>query len=467
MRSAVADFFEALKRNLRAGGRLAVFRRVGPDAFQVTVEQLIALVAIELLLSFLSDVAAAGVHGRLNVSGLPGALFHLPVLLLASYVVARREHETRLVLLLPIAVLAATPYISAISIGLYIAGDAGWLDLSRRAVSLVYYWGPYVWWMLATGFALLCLTPRQLPARLVNLAVIAALVFVPVYLVPRTAGDPLWIANPDEDSDPEEEKRWYAVASEDAFYAQQELLQRSLAALAPERPGVEDLYFVGVAGYASEDVFRKELDVIGPLFDRRFGTAGRSINLINNPGTALQSPIASVTSLQRTLAHLGQVMNRDEDVLFLYLTSHGSHDRLFALEFWPLRLRDLEPAALRKMLDASGIRWRVIVVSACYSGGFIEPLKDDHTLIVTAADPQHMSFGCGAESEFTYFGKAYFDEALRKTYSFTGAFDTARAAIAVRESAEGREPSNPQMVVGAEIERKLEGMQRRWNGVTE
>ena len=72
-----------------------------------------------------------------------------------------------------------------------------------------------------------------------------------------------------------------------------------------------------------------------------------------------------------------------------------------------------------------------------------------------------MSFGCGAESDFTYFGKAYFDQALRTTYSFTGAFDAARRSIEARERAEGRTPSNPQMYVGREIAHKLEAMEVR------
>jgi hypothetical protein len=188
--------------------------------------------------------------------------------------------------------------------------------------------------------------------------------------------------------------------------------------------------------------------------------------LINNPRTTLQSPIASVTSLQRTLIRVGRLMNRDEDILFLYLTSHGSDDHRFALEFWPLRLRDLEPAALRAMLDSAGIRWRVVVVSACYAGGFIEPLKDDRTLVITEADAHHTSFGCGAKSDFTYFGKAYFDQALRATYSFTAAFDAARLSIEAREQAEGRTRSNPQMYVGPEMARKLAAMEGRMKAVT-
>jgi hypothetical protein len=152
-------------------------------------------------------------------------------------------------------------------------------------------------------------------------------------------------------------------------------------------------------------------------------------------------------------------MNRDQDVLFLYLTSHGSEDHHFALSFWPLHLRDLDPPALRQMLDAAQIRWRIVVVSACYSGGFIEPLKSDTTLVITAADAQHTSFGCGSESDFTYFGKAYFDQALRKRPSFIAAFDDARRIIEARERGEGKAPSNPQIYVGAAMRGKLAGFE--------
>lgn len=461
--AALTGFLGALASNLRAGAKLVRFRAVEPEAFSVSVEQLIALIGIDLLLTFLGDFIAVGRHGSINLLGLPGALFRFPLLVLACYVVARRERNPRLALLAPIAVLAAAQYISIASILLYAANHWGWLKLSLHPARIAYYWGPYIWWLLVTAFAVLCLTRRTLPGRLGHVALIAVLVFLPQWLVPRTSNGPLWVEDAsEEDSDRSERARWYAVASEEAFYAQPEILRRSLEALAPRRPGVENLYFVGVAGYAHEDVFRKELSIIRDLFDRRFATAGRSISLINNPDTALQSPIATVTSLQRTLAHVGKLMNRDEDVLVLYLTSHGSEDHRFALDFWPLRLRDLDPPALRQMLDASGIRWRVIVVSACYSGGFIDPLKNDETLVITAADPHHTSFGCGSESNFTYFGKAYFDEALRRTHSFIEAFGIARTTIETRERAEGKTPSNPQMFVGPEIARKLRALEHKW-----
>jgi hypothetical protein len=381
------------------------------------------------------------------------------LLLLAAYVVSRRTQDGSLALLIPIAVLAAGQCITVAGAVLGLFTDLGWVDLPEP-LSVLLYRGPQLWWLLAAGFAALCLTRGEPRARLLEAGIVAVVIATPLLLLPRAAIAPLWMS----DDDGGHAARSYAVASEDAFYAQPDILRRSLAALRPGRPGVEDIYFVGVAGYAGEDVFRDELKVVSRLFERRFDTVGHSISLINNPGTTLQSPIASVTSLQRTLGRVGRVMNRDEDILFLYLTSHGSDDHRLALEFWPLRLRDLDAASLRGMLDRVGIKWRVIVVSACYAGGFIDPLRDNRTLVITAADAHHMSFGCGAESDFTYFGKAYFDQALRTTYSFTGAFDAARRSIEARERAEGRTPSNPQMYVGPEMARKLQQLEARWKG---
>jgi Peptidase C13 family len=101
----------------------------------------------------------------------------------------------------------------------------------------------------------------------------------------------------------------------------------------------------------------------------------------------------------------------------------------------------------------------VLVVSACYSGGFIEPLKDDHTLIITASSATKTSFGCGNESEATYLARALYDEALRKTHSIEAAFNTARDSIREREKAQGFEPSDPQIFVGAAIREKLMQLQ--------
>jgi hypothetical protein len=245
------------------------------------------------------------------------------------------------------------------------------------------------------------------------------------------------------------------------LYLQPQLAQASIKALAPQRRGIPEFYFVGFAPYARENVFLQESEVIRTLMDERFDTSGRSLLLVNNRKTLRQYPLATVTNLRAALQRIGQVINKDEDILVLYLTSHGSKTHKLSASYWPLRLQELDPALLKEILDESGIRWRVIIVSACYSGGFIEPLRGPTTLIMTAADATHTSFGCGSESDFTYFGKALFDEQLRETYSFEEAFTRAMPVIREREQAEQEEFSNPQLAVGDEIRPKLEQIERR------
>ena len=127
----------------------------------------------------------------------------------------------------------------------------------------------------------------------------------------------------------------------------------------------------------------------------------------------------------------------------------------------PLELQQLTPTALGRALNDSGIKWKVLVVSACYSVGFVEPLKDANTVIITAADDKSSSFGCESGRDFTYFGRAYFNDALANTYSFTEAFETAKREVTELERAEGRAPSSPQMWVGDAIRGKLVSLARR------
>jgi hypothetical protein len=252
-----------------------------------------------------------------------------------------------------------------------------------------------------------------------------------------------------------------AITDERHFHRQQKILDEALARLAPERPGVEDLYFVGVAPYASQDVFARELASVRRLFDERFGTAGRSIALVNSPSTLSDAPFATATNLRAVLERVGRLMNPEEDVLFLFITTHGDERHELAFELPPLALQQLTPTALARKLHDSGIKWKVLVVSACYSGGFVEPLKDANTVVITAADATSTSFGCAAGRDFTYFGRAYFGEALGRTFSFTEAFEAARASVGEQERAEHLAPSSPQIFIGNAVRDKLVSIERR------
>jgi hypothetical protein len=218
--------------------------------------------------------------------------------------------------------------------------------------------------------------------------------------------------------------------------------------------GPPELYFLGVAGFAPQDVFLKEIRSAQQLFDRRFGTRGRSMVLVNNVQTAATVPLAGLRNLQAALTGIARKMDVERDVLFLFLTSHGGADE-FAIEYPPLPLSNLTAEELRAMLDRAGVKWRVIVISACYSGSFIPALEDKQTLVVTAAAADRSSFGCSSENDFTYFGDAYIGHALEHQNSFIDGFEEARRSIAQREHAERLTPSEPQIYVGAAIRAKL------------
>jgi len=104
----------------------------------------------------------------------------------------------------------------------------------------------------------------------------------------------------------------------------------------------------------------------------------------------------------------------------------------------------------------AGIRWKVIVISACYSGGFVEPLKDGYSLIATAADAENKSFGCSDENEFTYYGEALFQDQLANNVSLLDAFPKAIESITEREKREKKEPSNPQLWLEPSIVERLQ-----------
>ncbi len=451
MSSAVAVLLRGLARNLAAGLRLALFLPVSRYAFRVSPGDFALLCAFNLLVWLAAGMLRAGFPGHVDFGALPVALAEIPLLLLATAVIAHwyRRRELVLGLALPlIAPAALFEFVSAlIVIVLPYAGE----DAPAAAQLSVY--AVYLTWLLAVSLRALWIAAGwKARPYLWGGTLLAALFLLPLYVMPRPE---LWL--PADDTDAGQP----SIAQEELFHAQDGMLEAHLAALQAQRPGIADLYFVGFAPEGTEDVFGKELGTVARLMRERFDAGGRSLLLSNDPATLAELPVASATNLGIALEHIGEVMDTDEDVLFLYVTTHGSEDGELAVELPPLDLYQIRPAALARMLHESGIKWKVLVISACYSGGFIEPLKDENTLIITATDAQHQSFGCGNGRNLTWFGKAYFDDALRRTRSFTGAFELARREIAERERERGYTPSNPQMFVGAAMREKLRGMEAR------
>jgi hypothetical protein len=259
-------------------------------------------------------------------------------------------------------------------------------------------------------------------------------------------GPAAWAEPPAQRTDPALQIRVKA-----ALPRQPQLLQEALHALAPQRPGVRDLYFVGFAGYGDQDVFRKEVERVRALFDQEFGTHGHSLVLVNSPVTLDRYPLATLANLKTVLAALGKELDPNEDVLFLFLTSHGSQRTGIALRLNGRGLGDIAPRQLASVLAAAGIKNRVVVISSCFSGQFVPSLANDDSLVITAAAANRSSFGCTTDAEWTYFGKGYFLDALPKQKKFIPAFYDARHLVGVREIWDRMPPSQPQISIGSHI----------------
>ncbi len=243
--------------------------------------------------------------------------------------------------------------------------------------------------------------------------------------------------------------------AEAVLYDQPRLINRAIDQLTPREVGKSNLYLIAFAGDGEENVFRNEVEFVEKQFQQRFDALGHTLVLENNPETVEQYPIASLTNLKTALDAIAEKMDPQEDVLFLYITSHGSKDHEIYVSLNPLPLNQMDPDALAQALQRTPIRWKVIVISACYSGAYINALRNSTTMVITAAREDRPSFGCGVDSNITYFGKAFFVQALNQNDSFRAAFSQAQTLISDWEDRDEQEHSFPQIASTALIEEKL------------
>ncbi len=336
----------------------------------------------------------------------------------------------------------------------------GWIT-SRTVLAWSQSWTVYLFftgWSLAVSLMLLSRLAGSNARLAVSAVVMVAATGVTAWQFNERAWDRDYAADAAADADKPRLRFTQQVVEE-----QQSLWQRNVAALAAERAGVADVYGLVFAPFASEDVFLRESTLVAGLLADRFDAAGRVVHLLNHGSTSASHVWATPLNLQRAITALGQRMDRDNDLLVVYLTSHGARDFRLAASHWPLEVEPLTPADLRAALDQAGIRNRVIAVSACYSGGWIDALAGDSTLVMTAADATHTSYGCGRLSSLTFFGRALFDEQLRQTHSFEKAFAAAVPLIRQREIDAGKDDgfSNPQIRVGEGIRPVLSSIEER------
>jgi hypothetical protein len=439
MPSLSTEAWRLLRQGLRAGLLLrpsAVAAALSPAGF-------VAAATLFLLVGFGIDSAVVDeprVFNRwgLRQHGFP-LLLALGAGLLGSALIRRPALALRLAAL---GLLASLP----LQVLWAVLPEAIPLALGRRLLALAF--GAY---LLALALRLLFWAADRRPywRPLAGAVLTAGMAVAGLAMLP---GSPWWWPLGKE-APPHLVERDYSA--EALLYAQPALLERAIAQLRPQRHGQIDLYAIGFAGDGMESVFRNEVEHFERLVSQRFGSPDSTLALINHPDTLEQRPLATLSNLRLALGALAQRMDVEEDILLLFMTSHGSAEHELHVALDDLPLDPVSPQQLAEAIEATGIRWRVLIISACYSGGFIESLADADTLIITAARADRTSFGCGVDSEITWFGQALLAEALNQTLDFADAFALAKRAVRARERARDERASYPQIRVGEQIATQL------------
>ncbi len=253
--------------------------------------------------------------------------------------------------------------------------------------------------------------------------------------------------------------------SDYAIYHQQTELNKKLDSVHVSDPNKTELYSLVIAAYGTQEVFRRESKFIESKLVEQYQNTATSIYLTNSQRSLDENPLATLRGIKDSILQLSKKMDKENDIFFLYITSHGSKDKKISLSHKGLELGDIDSKWLGEILKNSGIKHKVIVLSACYSGGFIDDLKDDASIIITSASADRTSFGCADDNQFTYFGRAYFKESLTPKTDFVSAFYKAKDLVDKWEKAEKEKPSNPQIYSAPEVETYVKAWNANANNV--
>ncbi len=421
----------------------------------------IVIAALRVALQFTS----AGVEPHFNPYGLNAVVAWLALeLAIAALFVPAAARTTALSAMLALTIIAEIA-IDAIKFAVarvpqIAATDALWRD---RIVSIAVFVAVSLWWIGAMAALLRSFAPWPRfgafgRVAALWLALIAASALIPH--APAFVGHDfdiraanLWEALHAQLTAPAPEAGAQAEAA-GLDPSQRSLLQAQVTNLSPPTKGATDVYALGIAGWADQDVFLKELDgglaAIGGILPIH----GRTLRLINHSETQAKVPLANPRNFAAAVHAIAAVMDKTEDVLLLLMTSHGEPTG-FGLRLPSELIAELTPQEVAATLNNEGIKNRVVIVSACYAGTFVPPLANDDTIVIAAADAKNTSFGCAPERDWTYFGDAFFRQSVRPGRDFQHAFDNARVLIEGWELMDRAHPSNPQAHFGPALVARL------------
>lgn len=324
----------------------------------------------------------------------------------------------------------------------------------RWVVPLAGLFGVYALLYFERGLRTLCGRPQY---RAAAAGLVAAYLFVwaghALYVNPS-----LWVY-PEESADGaagEDDAVWQRVSA--LQFGQQARIDAEVAKIATHASARPEVFFLGFAGNGRQRVFAEEIALAAKVVGARYHAEDRELQLVNDARDFERRPLATPEALRHALIALGKVMDGD-DVLFLALSSHGGEDGAIEVSNAGMVPLELGTEELADMLREAKIPRKVVVISACYAGAFVPVLADDETTVITAAAADRTSFGCADDRDLTYFGEAFWRDALPGAATLSDAFETARRAIGERERQEHVEPSQPQARLAPDVESRLQTLQ--------
>lgn len=237
-------------------------------------------------------------------------------------------------------------------------------------------------------------------------------------------------------------------------------LRAAFETLKPQRPGLVDAYVI-VAGLDSDPVFGREAREAGRVLSRRFDAEGRTLVLAADEGDDSAHAAGTPQHLDLSLARIASLIDTKEDVLVLYTTSHGSPRAGINYKLTSGEAGIITPAQFAGWLTGHGFENRLIIIQACYSGQFVPALASPSTIVATAASAMRPSFGCTPGNDWTLFGHALINQAMRMPENFVRQFRRAFVMIDGWERKLGIERSSPQIAVGSESAKWLSALESR------
>jgi Peptidase C13 family len=201
------------------------------------------------------------------------------------------------------------------------------------------------------------------------------------------------------------------------------------------------------AGDDAEPVF----DNATRAFDQRLIAAGVPAGNIHrlSASSAELSPSVEPASAKAVLHSIAGLSARPGERCLVFLTSHGER----GAGVWLARSNlALSPDELADALSRGcGPAPTVVIVSACYSGGFAAgKMVKPNRIILTAARNDRPSFGCQAHRRYNFFDECLLG-ALPKSATWRLVFEKSSQCVRQMERALGERPSEPQAYFGAEV----------------